>query len=116
MPFDEIVIIFKDHLPDAERTRVSNNTLREDLFDLSLTDDEFGILMHDFPNELKRISRNKYFYDLHHIQTTTFEDGFSSFSISFGRGKDYHYIITGSFVRDAGPSKSLVWIKSTKGG
>ena len=115
MPADEIVKILKDLLPVEAATRVESRPKNEDQFDLELTAEQFERLQHAFGNKLADYARTTYTYDRFSHQSTTFKKGFSSFSVSLGKDKDYHYIITGSFVDVNGSGKTVIWIKPTRG-
>jgi len=115
MPVDEIVKILKDHLPEEAETRVESRPKNEDQFDLELTAEQFERLQHTFGNKVADYARKTYSYDRFSHQSTTFKKGFSSFSVSLGKDKDYHYIISGSFVDVDGNGKVVIWIKPTQG-
>ena len=114
MPADEIVQILKDHLPEEAATRVESRSKNQEQIDFELTAEQFERLQFAFANKVKDYAGTTYSYDLFSHRSTTFKKGFSSFAFSLGKGKDYHYIITGSCVDVEGSGKTVIWIKPTR--
>jgi hypothetical protein len=114
MPRDEIIRIFRDHLPPKASEKVDSASEGTEQFKLELSESEFTKLQFAFHNSLNEYARENHRYDLHRSQTTTFETGVSAFSHSLGKGDRYHYIITGSFVGTEDQGTVVVWMKPTQ--
>lgn len=111
----EIIQILQDHLPENAAAMVDSEPEYEDQFHLELTADQFKYLQDEFASEVKDYTSKTYAYDLYSSRATTFSDQTSAFSISLGKGSDYHYIITGSFVPSGDMGKAVIWVKTTTG-
>jgi hypothetical protein len=115
MPANDIAQLLRDHLPEDAVSRVDSKSSNEDQFDFELTAEQFKHLQHVFANKVEDYARAKHSYDRFKKRATTFTEGFSSFSVSLGKGEDFHYIIIGSFVLVDDKGKAVIWIKPTQG-